>query len=46
MTEEDELVFPSFDEVEDEEAQAQVPDDSFDAASVNDDEVEGGCCTK
>lgn len=45
MTEENEQVdlnFPSFDEIPDEEAQAQVPDDSFDAASVTEDE--SGCC--
>lgn len=36
--------FPSFDEVPDDEAQAQVPDDSFDEAAVSDEECEGGCC--
>lgn len=34
--------FPSFDEVPDDEAQAQVPDDGFDEALVV--SVEGGCC--
>lgn len=36
--------FPSFDEVDSDEGQAQLPTDSFDEAAVN--ENEGGCCIR
>jgi hypothetical protein len=34
--------FPSYDEVDSEDGEAELPEDSFDEASVSDDEE--GCC--
>lgn len=36
--------FPSFDDVESDDAQAELPDDNFDEAAATDDEE--GCCVR
>lgn len=36
--------FPSYDDVDSEEAESELPTDSFDEASVDEDEV--GCCIR
>jgi hypothetical protein len=36
--------FPSYDEVESDEGQAELSYDSFDEAAVSDNEIQEGCC--
>jgi len=39
--------FPSYDEVESEDGQAELPEDSFDEVSADDNEYdEEGCCVR
>ncbi len=38
--------FPSYDDVDSEDGQAELPADSFDTAVANDDEHEEGCCVR
>ena len=38
--------FPSYDEVDSDDGQAEVPDDSYDETSANNNDLGEGCCLR